>query len=629
MCGIAGILSQDPNGLPFAPEEILDAMLRLQEHRGPDDFGKVLLPYPESLHLSLGHRRLSVIDLSTSGHQPMTNSDKSFWITSNNEIYNYQAIRKELSSRYHFKSQSDTEVLLYAFQNWGIQALDRLRGMFAFGIWNVERKSMILARDRLGVKPLYYYHDSKNLIFASEVRSLLATGLIQRKIDPQGLFQYLSFGRLQAPHTMIEGIRELPPGHYCEWVNGKLEEKPYWELDKCRESGITPSIESAQKAIESAVQSRMVSDVPVGAFLSGGIDSSAVVALMTKSNPETQTLSVVFGEKEFDESKYARISANKSNSRHNEFQIQDMELRDSLPDFLNSMDQPTVDGVNVFMVSRQAKELGWKVALSGLGGDELFGGYDSFKLLPQLNKIASLPKCIRKIASCLLKSLLLIPQIQSDKYSKIKDLLDSDYKGTQAWYLFRSLFTDSDLKSLFHDSTLFYKESSLHYENTALIQDKIKGWDLFDQISYLEITQYMTPTLLKDADVMGMCNGLEIRVPFTDHLLVESILSFPEKFKMDGNTPKPLLVKAMGDDIPKEIISRKKMGFTLPFETWMKGSLREEVESVLMTPVAPLSEFLNEKGVQAVWHRFLEGKTSWSRPWAIYVLKKWANQHLL
>jgi asparagine synthase (glutamine-hydrolysing) len=627
MCGIAGILRQDPNGLPFDPEHTLDAMLSSQAHRGPDGSGKVFLTYPD-LHLSLGHRRLSVIDLSESGHQPMSNLDKSFWISSNNEIYNYRELRKELSFQFNFRSQSDTEVLLYAFQYWGIQALDRLRGMFAFGIWDVERKSLFLARDRLGIKPLYYFHDSKSLIFASEIRSLLATGLIAKKIDPQGLYQYLAFGRLQAPHSMIEGIRELPPGHYCEWRDGKLVEKPYWELDK--QGGSIPAsfLKIARNAVESAVQSHLVSDVPVGAFLSGGIDSSAVVSLMSKVSADNHTLSVVFGEKTHDESAYAQLSASNANSSHSEFLITDSELLESLPGFLKAMDQPTVDGVNVYMISRRAGELGWKVALSGLGADEIFGGYNSFQILPRLNRLLNLPQSLQKVFSKILKLVKPYSSFNADKYTKLIDLIDNNYGEAQAWYLFRNLFSQNDLQSLFHDKSMFQEQSFRHFENTVRIRDRIKDWDLFDQISYLEITQYMAPTLLKDADVMGMHHGLEIRVPFMDHPLVETILSFPENFKTSGKIPKSLLVNSLSGLIPDDVVNRKKMGFTLPFESWMKHSMRAEIESVLMTPVPALNEFLDEKGVQKIWQRFLDGKTSWSRPWILYVLKKWATLHL-
>ena len=627
MCGIAGILSQDPNNLPSPPDDILEKMLSRLEHRGPDDSGKIDLSFPQC-GLSLGHQRLSVIDLSKNGRQPMSNQEKSFWIVSNNEIYNYQEIRSELTPKYSFRSRSDTEVLLYAFQHWGMQAFERLRGMFAFGIWDSQRKSLILARDRLGVKPLYYYHDSKNLIFASELRAILASELIQPKLDTQGLFQYLSFGRLQAPHSMIEGIRELPPGHYCEWIDGHFEEKPYWELKKHDGPQYTPSIENTKNSIESAVESRLASDVPVGLFLSGGIDSSALLSIMSKFSPNNQSLSLAFVEQAYDESNYARISANASNSEHHEIKIRSNDLIESLPLFLDAMDQPTIDGVNIFMISRHAKKLGWKVAVSGLGSDELFGGYDSFKMFPLLKKIAGLPEFILENTSSLFNLFLTIPALQSDKSSKIKDLFDRNFCGSMSWHLLRSLFNHRSLQSLFNDKSIFDAEYMKHYENTVRIEDKIKHWSLFDQVSYLEITQYMTPTLLKDADVMGMKNGLEIRVPFTDHLLVEKVLSFPSNFKTEGKAPKPLLLKALEDSLPREIVNRRKMGFTLPFEDWLKGPLKTEIESVLLTPVSPLSEYLNESGVHKIWEQFMKGKTSWSRPWSIYVLKKWADKHI-
>jgi len=350
--------------------------------------------------------------------------------------------------------------------------------------------------------------------------------------------------------------------------------------------------------------------------------------LMSEFNEDNRTLSVVFGEEAHDESAYARLSASHANSKHSEFLITGNELQQSLPDFLGAMDQPTIDGANVYMISRRARELGWKVALSGLGADEIYGGYRSFQLLPQLNRLLKSPQSLQNVLSSLLQLLKVFSLNNTDKINKLIDLFDNKYGESHPWYLFRSLFSHDDLQSLFQDKSMFLKQSLRHFENTVRIRDRIKEWDMFDQISYLEITQYMAPTLLKDADVMGMHHGLEIRVPFMDHPLVETILSFPPQVKNSGNTPKSLLVDSLAGAIPRDVINRKKMGFTLPFETWMKHSMRAEIESVLMTPVPSLNEFLDETGVHLIWQRFLKGKTSWSRPWALYVLKKWALLHL-
>ncbi|QPJ65905.1 MAG: asparagine synthase (glutamine-hydrolyzing) [Candidatus Nitrohelix vancouverensis] len=626
MCGVAGILAFQPQNLPEPPEILLDRMLSRLEHRGPDGQRSVVLKDTADLWVGFGHSRLSIIDLSDAGRQPMSDSESSVWISSNNEIYNYKELRRELESSVTFRSDSDTEVLLHTIKDDLANGLNRLRGMFAFGYWDSARETLSLARDRLGVKPLYYYQDENCLIFASEIRSILATGIPAKTLKPQSVFQFLSFGRPLAPDTLIEGIKELRPGHLAIWNSGDFHEESWWNPASFSIKQQADIEKSAKEHLQSAVNSRLVSDVPVGVFLSGGMDSCAVASLCPPPRP--RSLSMSFSESAYDESVYARETAEFLNLDHQKINISPDEALQSLPDFIAAMDQPTLDGLNVFLISRQARANGWKVALSGLGGDELFGGYPSFQLLPKLaryqNLLNCLPRSFVKGMSALLRKFS-----RNDRDTKLLRWMSGDHSGPHPWFLLRSLFSGSELNQLWENEGDLEAETELHWRRAQLLVDSVADWDLLNQVSFLEATQYMVPTLLKDADVMGMSQGLEIRVPWVDHLLVEWMfsLSANEKFKIQGPL-KPLMYKALQGNWPEGMDKRRKAGFTLPFEVWMRGELREEMERILFTHVPILDPYLQDKGVRRVWDQFLKGRTAWSRPWAIYVLKKWVLRNI-
>ena len=627
MCGIAGFINFDPAEEVDNPGKVLRNMLDSLRHRGPDDRGQERFQSDTGPILHLGHQRFSIIDLSPAGHQPMPNDDKSVWVSTNSEIYNYQALRDELRESYHFKSDSDTEVLLRAYEKWGIECLDKLNGMFSFAIWDSKRSALFIARDRMGIKPLYYNIQGRQLTFASELRALLASGFIDKSISSGGLFQYLSFGHVVDP--IIDSVRELKPGHYL-WIDaqGDWQEKQYWHPLHHTGKYLSGADlqEQVKTNIEESIQCRRVSDVPLGAFLSGGIDSSVVVGSLAKnSDTPITTLTIGFDEKEFDESVYSQEISDRFQTKHHLLRLNEKQLLQALPACLSAMDQPTMDGVNSYLISRSAHEIGLKVALSGLGGDELFGGYPSFQLIPKLlqrKKIFKfIPQMLRQLGVGLSKTLF-----ASDPATKLEHWVQGKLSGAHEYFLIRALFCQNPVLDLFADQNIAQTEIKNNFLRTQGLIKNCASLDLFNQISYLETIHYLQNMLLRDTDMMSMAHPLEVRVPFMDHRLVEMMFQISGSEK--SGIAKSLLIDSMKSLLPTSAIKRKKMGFTFPFEVWMRGSLRAEMEAVLLSKTKPLDGLISQKAIEKVWRHFLAGKSSWSRPWSLYVLKAWVDKNL-
>lgn len=602
-------------------------MLDALRHRGPDDRGEERIEVANGPVLHLGHQRFSIIDLSPAGHQPMANDDKSVWLSTNSEIYNYQELRNELADKFQFHSQSDTEVLLRAYEHWGVGCLDRLVGMFSFAIWDNKCEGLFVARDRLGIKPLYYNIKDQQFAFASELRSLLASGFIDKSINPTGLYHYLSFGHSKAPETIVSSVRELKPGHYL-WIdkNGNWEEKEYWNPFNENESPVSGDEihEQVRSVIEESVRCRSISDVPLGAFLSGGIDSSVVVgSLASISDDPITTLTIGFQEKEFDESEYSQEVADRYKTNHHVLRLDEEQLLQALPSSLSAMDQPTIDGINTYLISRSAHEVGLKVALSGLGGDELFGGYPSFQLIPKLMQRKKLFKYIpfMKWGVGVCKGLF-----PSDQSTKMEHWVQGKLSGAHEYFLIRALFCQEPVTHLFADKKQARTEIEKDYLRTQNQIEQFPSDDEFNQISYLETFHYLQNMLLRDVDMMSMAHPLEVRVPFMDHRLVEMMFRLPGKEK--AGAAKHLLIESMKSLLPDNVWQRKKMGFGIPFDMWMRGALREEIETVLLSPMQQLEGLVSQQAVANVWNDFLSGRVSWSRPWSLYVLKSWINKNL-
>ncbi|QQR85782.1 MAG: asparagine synthase (glutamine-hydrolyzing) [Flavobacteriales bacterium] len=636
MCGIAGIVGLKAVG-HFAksddPQAIVRRMTDRIAHRGPDAEGLW-----QGSDVVLGHRRLSIIDLSAASNQPMTTPDGRYTIVFNGEIYNYRVLRKQLGD-VAWRSGGDGEVLLHAWARWGADCLPKLEGMFAFALWDEQEQECVLVRDRLGIKPLYYsvfsaLHEagSMGLGFASEIRALLASRALPSELDQDALTDYLRYGTVHAPKTIVSCVRMLLPGRLLRFNGdqGVREESEWWgPVKAARKDAQVLPMEAVTKEtrtlLAKAVEKRLVADVPFGAFLSGGIDSSAVVGLMAEcSSAPVHTFNVSFDESQFSEARYAQIIAKRFNTQHTEIKLKPADMLRYLPDALAAMDHPSMDGPNTWVVSKVTKQAGITMALSGLGGDEVFAGYDVFQRSTELQRKAwlmAVPKTLRKLAGSVLAKAR--PSAASTKAAELLALDDWSLKNT--YPLSRLAFTDAELRTLLRND--MSPINAVRFQAEVLLGggggDKLP---LLSRVSLLEMCTYMQNVLLRDTDQMSMAHALEVRVPFLDHDLVSFVLGVGDAFKYP-HTPKQLLTESLGDLLPREIIDRPKMGFTLPWAQWMRGELKTFC-SDRMTALAARDQF-NSAGVTDLWQRFLanDPRVTWGRVWMLVVLEDWMQRN--
>lgn len=618
MCGIAGLLSLRDRAVDGWP--VVERMTAALSHRGPDDNGIF-----SDKSVTLGHRRLAILDLSPSGRQPMTSADGRFALVFNGEIYNYRELRSRLN--YPFQSCSDSEVLLAAWQHWGPRCLTELVGMYAFAVWDRHDACLHLVRDRLGVKPLYYYKSEGYLLFSSEIRAILASGLVPRRMDRDALVDYLRYQCVHQPGTIVDGVRMLEPATHVVVTRRGITARPYWSPipTSSREPVAAVAVrEKVYTALLKAVERRLVSDVPFGAFLSGGIDSSAIVALMRQLRDQVSTFSVSFSEEAFSEARYARIIAKKFGTDHHEINLSPEDFLALLPEALDRMDHPSGDGANTYVVSGATKQAGITMALSGLGGDELFAGYPVFRQCLRLSRIKGLntvPRWIRRAVGRSAEALR--PSIAATKVSGI--LAEERISLTTAYPFYRQVFLDRQIGGLL-------SKGGLPANRVAALarafseQPNFAALPLLSQVSTLEMSSYMQNVLLRDTDQMSMAHALEVRVPFLDHELVELVLTVPDNIKYSA-TPKRLLVESLGGLLPDEIVNRPKMGFTLPYEQWMRRELREFCETRLRR-IAERPAF-NAGTVLRYWADFMSRKPtiSWSRLWMLVALEHWLERN--
>ena len=617
MCGINGVIGERDQA---QSREWISAMNQSMAHRGPDAQGEWI-----GTELSFGHRRLSIIDTSEAGNQPFFSADKQIIMVFNGEIYNYVELKHELEADYAFQTGSDTEVIIAAYLKWGIDAVHHFIGMWGFALWDNVKGIGYLVRDRLGVKPVYIGESSGNLFFASEIRSLLATGQFERRINRDALVDYLRYQTVHAPSTIIDGIRMLPAGHYLRFSQGKFEEVEYWNAAKAASDGMHDSKETAHQKIagllHSSVEMRMRADVPFGAFLSGGIDSSVIVGLMANvSTHPVNTFSITFAEKQWDEGKYSDLVARRFNTEHHPIELRATDFLREVPDALLAMDHPSGDGPNTYVVSKVTRAKGVKMALSGLGGDEVFAGYQIFKQMKQMESnrwLGKTPRFLRNLSASALNALK--PSVASEKIAAILNEDSVDFE--HAYPFARRVLMDDKIAGL-----LAYTPIVLNAVSQIASRAANTNLPLLSKVSVAEMNTYMQNVLLRDADQMSMAHALEVRVPFLDHRLVEYVLSVPDQLKFP-HTPKQLLTESVGDLIPREIIDRPKMGFTFPWPLWMKNELRSLCEENL-SYLGSLDHF-KPGAVEALWKEFIEGSTSvtWSRIWPLVVLGFWMKTH--
>jgi len=626
MCGITGHF--EPHAAPDAV--VIERMLRAMIARGPDSIGHVAVAPREGGHLLLGACRLAIQDLSPAGHQPMTDAETGNHLVYNGEIYNAGELRDALIARgCRFRSHCDTEVLLLGYRVWGEDVIARLRGMFAFAIWDHARQLLLLVRDRHGIKPLYYAQRGPSFVFASELRALLASGAVPRELDPTGLDSFLKFGAVQEPATMVRGVRLLPAGHLLRWTPHSLCLERYWSLPAA-DSSLNGSVRVRQARIEelrhtlsSAVRLRMLSDVPLGIFLSGGLDSSAVASEAVAASSRVKTFTVVFEEREYSEAALARSVAAHLGTDHHEISLSQRDLIAGLPQAVAAMDQPTVDGVNTFFVSRAAKQAGVTVALAGLGGDELFAGYRSFRMVPWMERVERWsPGWLRSVAGSIASP------GAAGRGRKFAAWMLGESGFDHPFYLSRLLFTPVRVARLLKSDWLLRIEFELYAAEMAERCRLLAAQDPVNRVACLELSVYLRNTLLRDTDCMSMAHSLEVRVPLIDHLLTENMLRLPGAWKLDARQRKPLLVAALSRPLPKEVLAQPKRGFVLPWAEWMRRELRREVAEVLAEPGAVLRDALHWNPVRRLWDDFQRGRVHWSRPWMFYVLRKWTEQNL-
>jgi asparagine synthase (glutamine-hydrolysing) len=615
MCGIFGFAGRRER----AQSIDLNVALKSLHHRGPDDRGTFFSQSKRDPRLAcaFAHTRLAIIDLTAGGHQPMTTEDGRFTVVYNGEVFNFREIRAELELfGERFRSQSDTEVILRAYARWGRKCAQRFRGMFAFAIWDSVEGILALCRDRFGIKPLYIAEGKDGVAFSSEIRTLLSTKTASRKLSWPGLLSYLTFGSVSDPLTILDGVVSVMPGTWVEYRDGRLSAARYWQLpaDLDEAMSFEEAVETVSPLLTDAVRLHLVSDVAYGVFLSGGIDSSSVVALASRiSSQPIHSFTVTFDEAEFDEGADAAKVAAIFQCEHHQVHVPARAILENVDRVLQSMDQPSVDGANTYFVAKATREAGLAVALSGLGGDEIFGGYGHFHQIGNYLTVSRMgdyiPDWLRGLTGAERSG------AGSAKRRKLSALLDARGSQGAVYGVLRSLFLPAQQAALLGAALKPTTGSS-----STQVENRRRTGDIVNDLSRLELTNYLRNTLLRDTDAMSMAHSLEIRVPLLDHPLVEAILRISGELKVRGPGNKRLLTASV-PGLPAALSRKPKMGFTLPWDRWLRGPLRERVESILAQRIPALEL----AAVQDVWKRFLDGRSgvTFSRVWALVALIEW------
>lgn len=590
-------------------------------YRGPDDKG-----YFFDKNIGLGNRRLSIIDIK-GGHQPIHNEDESIWITYNGEIYNFLELRKELENRGHkFYTNTDTEVIIHAYEEFGDTFVEMLRGIFAFAIWDDNKKRLLLVRDRLGVKPLYYIIIGENILFGSEIKSILQYSEIKRKINLKALNYFLTLRYIPGPDTIFYGINKLQPAHMLIWKNNKAVTKRYWGL-KLEPSNMPEKfyVETLYELLKESIKTELMSEVPLGVYLSGGIDSSTVTAIMSQvSEGEIKTFSVGFGEKRVDELDYARIVSETFNTNHHEFIVEPKAIK-FLPKIIWHFDEPIADpaAIPIYLLSELAKKH-VTVVLTGEGGDELFAGYEQYKILCNARKYMKLiPK------GFLSKILPAIPESLLDYFFKYSSSLGVEGKkrAVECFNLLDKNVLESYLKiiSIFDEDEL---ENIINSRKNFSIKEKYKNYfknsgELLNKLLLLETEIQLPDNFLMKDDKMTMAYSIEARVPILDHKLVEFVATIPSNLKLRGMKDKYILRKLMSKFIPV-IMKRKKQRFFVPIDAWLEGELWDIVNQLLSKENIEKTRFLNYKYVRHIMDNFKTSKLYYSRQlWNLLTFEIW------
>ena len=580
MCGICGKLNLDRNTSVDSAQ--VQAMLDPIRHRGPDDQGMYV-----SGQVGLGHRRLSIIDLNT-GHQPLSNEDGTVWIVFNGEIYNFHELRTFLLSKGHtFKTQTDTEAIVHLYEELGPECLQKLRGMFAFAIWDDKAKILFLARDRVGIKPLYYCLTDRSLLFASEIKAILADRSIDREIVPEIVDRFMTFLYLPGEETLFKGISKLAPGHYLLHKNAKTEIRQYWDLSFAK-PGESPNRKEAERQLvdllAETVEQHMIADVPVGVLLSGGVDSTAVLSFaVERTDKAVSSYTVGFSDPDVaDERPYAKLAAERFGTQHHDMTITASDFMEFMPKYVWHMEEPVCEppAVALYYVSKLAKNY-VKVLLSGEGGDEAFAGYNNYRNLLWLERVKRGLSSLRGVAARGLSFANLL--LHSPRMAAYAPLMSASFPD---YYYSR---TSSPYRGIRNGLGKLYSEDFAHSINREYavepmhrLQAHVRGKNTLDAMLYIDTKSWLPDDLLIKADKMTMANSLELRVPLLDHKVLEFAAALPTDLKVRGFTTKYLAKRALGRRVPKSILERRKAGFPVPYESWLRKELRSWVHDVLL-----------------------------------------------
>jgi asparagine synthase (glutamine-hydrolysing) len=626
MCGISGKLQFDSTQPVDAC--LIRRMNRVLRHRGPDDEGV----YVDG-NIGLGQARLAIIDLSPLGNQPMPNEDKTIWITYNGEIYNFLELRPGLERKGHrFSSNTDTEVIVHLYEEYGVECVKHLRGMFAFAIWDSNRQRLFLARDRLGQKPLVYTIVDNSLIFASEIKAVLQDPGVRRQTDLQAIHYYLTYGHVPSPMTSFDGIKKLAPAHILVWEKGNLQIERYWDLRYVPKTTLSEADcqERILELLREATKIRLISDVPLGAFLSGGIDSSSVVAMMTQVASEpVRTYSIGFEEEDFDELHYARLIADKFGTDHHEFLVKPDALT-VLPKLVWHYNEPYADAsaVPTYYVSKITREH-VTVALNGDGGDESFAGYPRYLKRRNVDLIADslgmLPGGMRRAIQDILT------RFDSEWVSRnlilrrLQWMLDAaDTAPERRYGRFMTKFHTEIQQQLY---TADFRQAVAGIDPAELLATlyrRADAPDYVDKTLYVDVMAYLPDDLLVKVDIASMAVSLEARSPYLDHYLVEFAASLPSTYKLRGSTTKYLLKKSLEKVLPAEVLYRTKMGFGVPISRWLRHELKDYARDVLLEKVAVQRGYFDPAYVRALLDDHVSGRADHStRIWTLLNLELW------
>jgi len=619
MCGIAGIYNFKTER--SVSENQIETMCNVIKYRGPDGYG-----YYYDNNLGLGHRRLTIIDTNERSNQPMVSSDEQTVICYNGEVYNYIELKKNLTDKnIDFKTTSDTEVILELYRAKGIDFLKDLNGMFAFAIWDKTKQEFILARDRVGIKPLFYTMTPDGIIFGSEIKSLLQIKGVEKKVNLSLIDSYMSVGYCPTNDTLFEGIHKLEPGHYLRIKDGVVSINQYWDMsfDKSVDRGEDYYVEQTRRLFEDAVKLQLRSDVPLGVFLSGGIDSSAVVAMMKKLGvKDIKTFSVAwdYGE-EFNETKYARMVSKQFETDHTEYFMSAKDFREFLPEYIRHMDEPVTEAaaISLYYLAKKTKEK-VTVVLSGEGADEVYGGYPIYKYMHIVEQYKNIPTFIRKP---LLNPLLRLCGTKWAKYANLSEKpIEQSYSGV-------SFYENTQKNRLYSDS---FSEQAKEHSNLVNIKkyyELTEGQDLQTKMQYLDVKTWLVDDLLIKADRMSMAASLELRVPFLDHRFLDFSAKMPSKYRFKKYQNKYILKKAMEGFLPNEILYRKKLGFPTPLSVMFKGELYDFVAQIIDSQESHERGYFNPLEIKRILKEHKNGVEDHHRVlWQLLVLELWHKEFI-